>query len=82
MKPPICAICGIKFDPINSGGLVYFKMRQSDIEWHERMKKIKGTGHPPESAWFCDKHYPLANDLSHLTIDLALQQIKQTLHEN
>lgn len=81
MKPPICAICNIKFDPINSGGLVYFTRRPSDEEWHQKMEAIKGKGHPPESAWFCEKHYPLAHELSHLTIDIALREIKQKINQ-
>jgi hypothetical protein len=82
MKPPICAICMVKFDPINTGGLIHFKLRQSDKEWRERMDKIHGTGHPPESAWFCEKHFPRAKELSDLTIDKAFQQLREDFSTN
>jgi hypothetical protein len=73
MRPPICAICGIDFRDTDEVGLVYFKKRDSDIEWDERMEQEPGsTGHPPYADWFCSKHYPAAKKLEHFTIDQAL----------
>jgi len=59
-------------EDINDGGLIYFKKRQSDFDWEKKMEEIGGVGHPPYAEWFCKKHYERANELSHLTIDIAL----------
>ncbi|MHA1734295.1 MAG: hypothetical protein ACTSU5_20340 [Promethearchaeota archaeon] len=77
MKPPICAICHERFDPINGGGLVYFKERPSDIEWRERMKEKGMVGHPPYAAWFCNKSLERARELSHLTISEAMPVLRE-----
>ena len=47
MRPPICRICEKKLEEVNDGGLIYFKKRQSDIEWEKRMEEIGGVGNPP-----------------------------------
>lgn len=73
MKPPVCRICDKKLADMNDGGLVYFKKRQSDIEWEKRMEEISGVGHPPYAEWFCKKHYKKANELKQLYIDEALR---------
>ena len=75
MKPPICCICHVEFGP-NEGGLIYFTKTKSDIEWEKKMKKIKGTGHPPYVEWFCQKHYLIAKELSHLTKGEAIKFIR------
>jgi len=75
MRPPICRICDKELDDLDKGGLVYFKKRLSDIEWDKRMKKIGGVGHPPYADWFCNKHYEKANEVSHLTIDKAMESL-------
>jgi len=79
MRPPICAVCDKSFDPLGKGGLVYFAMRKSDKEWREKMKKIKGVGHPPWAEWFCEKHYPIAVKYSTLTINQAWKRIREEL---
>ncbi len=73
MRPPICRICDKKLVNLDEGGLIYFNKRPSDIEWGKKMKEIGGVGHPPYAEWFCKKHYEKANELSHLTIDIALK---------
>jgi hypothetical protein len=73
MKPPICRICNKELADINNGGLIYFKKRQSDIEWEKRMEEIGGVGHPPNAEWFCKKHYNKANKLKNKPIDKALE---------
>ncbi|MHA1369803.1 MAG: hypothetical protein ACTSWN_00785 [Promethearchaeota archaeon] len=75
MRPPICAICQERFDP-EKGGLVYFRLRKSDEEWHERAERLHLVGHPPEAEWFCEKHINRARELSDLTIDKAFQILK------
>ncbi|MHA1803926.1 MAG: hypothetical protein ACTSU4_05270 [Promethearchaeota archaeon] len=79
MRPPICAVCGERFDPAGKGGLVYFVMRKSDEEWRKRMKKIHSVGHPPWAEWFCAKHYPIAVKYNTLTIDEAWKRMREDL---
>lgn len=74
MRPPVCEICDKDLEP-GSGGLIYFKKRPSDLEWEKRMKKNRMVGHPPFAGWFCEKHYPRAEELSHLPMDEALRTI-------
>lgn len=76
MRPPICRICDKKLADMDDGGLVYFKKRQSDIEWEKRMEEIAGVGHPPFAEWFCKKHYDKENGLKHVTIGKALKILK------
>ena len=73
MKPPICIVCNSKISKKEDGGLVYFKKRQSDLEWEKRMEEIGGVGHPPYADWFCKKHFRKANELKHLPLDEALK---------
>ncbi|MFW9942502.1 MAG: hypothetical protein ACFFFT_15795 [Candidatus Thorarchaeota archaeon] len=75
MRPPICRVCDKELAEKNDGGLVYFKKRQSDIEWEKKMEEIGGTGHPPYAEWFCKKHYKKANELKHLPIDEAFKKL-------
>ncbi len=72
MRPPICCICDKKLVDLDEMCLIYFKKRLSDIEWEKKIKEIGGVGHPPYAEWFCKKHYEKANELSYLTIDIAL----------
>lgn len=76
MKPPICIICNTKISSKGDGGLVYFKKRESDLEWEKRMDEIGGVGHPPYAEWFCKKHVRKANELKHLSIEKALQKME------
>ncbi|MHA1277427.1 MAG: hypothetical protein ACTSQI_20325 [Candidatus Helarchaeota archaeon] len=76
MRPPICAICGKRFDP-SKGKLIYFMRRPSDEEWHKTMKEKHLVGHPPEAEWFCENHYKRALELQHLTIDKAFEILEQ-----
>ncbi len=75
MKPPICHICRKPLDE-NSGGLVYFKKTASDLEWDRKMSAPGMIGHPPYAAWFCDKHYAMAENFSELTLAEAVKNIK------
>ncbi|MHA1341959.1 MAG: hypothetical protein ACTSRZ_19000 [Promethearchaeota archaeon] len=81
MKPPICEICGERFHP-PQGKLIYFTKRPSDEEWHIKMKEKGMVGHPPEAAWFCDKHCKRAAELQHLTIDKAFQILREEFKED
>lgn len=71
----MCCICNKNLDS-DEGGLVYFKKRPRDFEWDERAKEPGFVGHPPYAEWFCGEHYKKAKDLSDLTVDEALNQIK------
>ena len=42
MKPPICIVCNNKISKKEDGGLVYFKKRQSDLDWEKEWKKLEG----------------------------------------
>lgn len=75
MRPPICRVCYKELEEKEDGGLVYFKKRQSDLDWEKRMEEIGGVGHPPYAEWFCGKHYKKANELKHLPIDEALERL-------
>ena len=77
MRPPICSICDKRLADMNDGGLIYFKKRQSDVEWEKRMEEIGGVGHPPHAEWFCNKHYDSASELKHLPIDEAFKVLKR-----
>ncbi|MHA1266826.1 MAG: hypothetical protein ACTSRS_16435 [Candidatus Helarchaeota archaeon] len=76
MKPPICAICGRRFNP-RKGKLIYFVRRPSDEEWHKKMEESDMVGHPPEAEWFCEKHYQRAAELQNLTIDKAFEILEK-----
>ena len=76
MRPPVCRICDKKLADLNDGGLIYFKKRQSDIEWDKKMEEIGGVGHPPYADWFCKTHYEKAIELKNLYIDKALKILR------
>ena len=73
MRPPICGICDKRME-MDDGGLVYFKLRSSDIEWRKRMEEKGMVGHPPYAEWFCENHYQKAKNLSHLPINEAIKK--------
>jgi hypothetical protein len=76
MMPPVCTICGKQFDPAGDDcGLVYFSLRESDIEWDRKMEETHMVGHPPYAAWFCADHFKGALDNETLTIDEAMPKI-------
>lgn len=69
MRPPICAICDTDFDPSEGGDTVHFE-KEEDAE-----ESPPGhVGHPPHVEWFCEKHVPRAQELTHLTRSEALEQ--------
>ena len=78
MRPPICDICDNDFDfSVDNCGLIYFKKRQSDIEWDKKMEEGDMAGHPPYARWFCPEHYKKAKELEKLTVDKAMAQLKE-----
>jgi hypothetical protein len=77
MRPPECAICGKDFDLDSGGGLVHFKKRFSDRVWERKMNRTDSIGHPPYAEWFCGEHYEKAKELSDLTIDKAMEQLRK-----
>jgi len=79
VKPPVCCICNRRFNNRREGGLVYFRKRPSDYEWDRTMKEEGRVGHPPYAEWFCGEHYEVAKELSGLTIDEALREIRRRL---
>lgn len=75
MKPPVCEVCGDDFRmDASNGRLVYFVRTPGDVEWYARSRKEGFVGHPPNAAWFCEKHYKIAITLTHLTLEDALRR--------
>ena len=74
MRPPVCVICGR--DLKDSGGLIYFRKRPSDIAWQKHMDEKNMVGHPPYAELFCDEHLEKAQQARHLTIDEACKVIR------
>jgi uncharacterized protein YcbX len=78
VKPPICAVCHVRFDPSSGGGLVSFRKSSADKGWYERAKKPGFVGHPPHQAWFCATHRAAAEALSSRTRASALASIAES----
>ena len=71
MMPPICTVCGDRFDPFgDDAGMVSF----ADYEPLPRGM----VGHPKGNEWFCERHYAEARALTHLTSTEAVRQIRTT----
>ncbi len=69
MRPPICDVCGHRFDPREGGGLVHFRDAQSLPDGM--------TGHPDGVEWYCKRHYDQAHALRESTYAEAMQQMKR-----
>jgi hypothetical protein len=78
MKPPYCHICGVRINDFEHAGVINFAKTQYDIEWEIEMKREHKVGHPPYAEWFCEEHYPTANQYSHLCYADAMREIKKT----
>lgn len=76
MKPPICELCGDRFDP-DSGALLEFERTASDAEWHRHAATQSVVGHPPNVAWFCADHADRARTLT----DRSLVDALEAMHE-
>lgn len=69
MKPPVCALCGSRFDPPDGGGTVKF----SDYEpLPDGM-----TGHPEGLEWFCERHRDSARSVQELGAAAAMEQLRK-----
>jgi hypothetical protein len=74
MKPPICAICGKRFDP-TEGKLLSFRLTEKDLQWQKHAKITPGfVGHPPWLEWFCADHAQLFEPLLALSLAEAMQR--------
>jgi hypothetical protein len=78
VKPPICSVCRVRFDPVTGGGLVHFRKSPADKGWYERAKKPGFVGHPPHIAWFCAEHKAAAEALSSKTRAEALGELNKS----
>ena len=76
MRPPICRICHKELEDFEDSGLIYFKKRQSDLEWDKYMNRKGFIGHPPYADWFCKNHYRDFLKLKHLSIDEAMNKYR------
>jgi len=80
MRPPICEICDLDFDPDNKIGLLYFKETLEGREFDKRVSEEGITGHPPDAGWFCEEHYTEDVKLIHLTISEVLKIIRSNVY--
>jgi len=69
MKPPQCDVCGLRFDPTDGGGLVYFADHESLPDGM--------TGHPQGGEWYCVQHYDAADALSGKTYAKASRTLRR-----
>ena len=77
MRPPICYLCDLDFrDSTSEGGLVQFKLTESDKASNKRMDATGMTGHPSGSEWFCQMHLQQALKHRHLTLKEALKLMR------
>jgi len=76
MRPPICEVCNVRFDPNVEGGLLFFKKTRKGIEFNRKVAEEGFTGHPPDAGWFCGTHIEAAKKLSNLTINQALSVLR------
>ncbi len=81
MKPPYCTICNAFIKDFDRGGLINFKKTQNNLEWEQRMKRENKVEHPPYAEWFCEDHYPIANQFSHLTWSEGMKKIREVLDD-
>ena len=65
MKPPICEVCGSRFDA--DAALVRF------ADYEPLPDRV--VGHPRGLAWFCGRHLAAAEELKHLTEKEALKRL-------
>ena len=77
MKPPICALCAKRFDPLPAsrpglggrGGLVRFADHRSLPDGM--------TGHPKGADWFCPRHFRAAQTYQDRPLSEALRALRQ-----
>jgi len=77
MMPPECCLCDLPGGTDNEFNLVYFASTPEVKQWQHKMEESGLTGHPPNAAWFCQFHFPAADQLSSLPIDQAMTELKQ-----
>ena len=68
MQPPICALCGVRFD---AGAAT---VRFSDY----RPLPDGMVGHPHGLVWFCGAHLEAAGAVAHLPTEQALTTLRST----
>ena len=77
MRPPICAICHVRFSDKDGGGLCSFADDDASRAFVKRRAEQPGfVGHPPDQEWFCGAHLQAAQALSHLTRGEALGKLR------
>lgn len=63
MRPPICEVCGERFDP-GDGALVECVGDDRSASFDERLEQPGLVGHPPNLGWFCADHRSTADVLA------------------
>jgi len=77
VRPPICAVCGKRFD--ENVRLLRFTLSDEEREANKRFDRPGFVGHPAGLEWFCGEHAKIAEKFVHLTKHEALRQIQQEL---
>lgn len=78
MKPPICEVCGDRFDPA-TGRLVTFLATAASDAFDKRAEQPGFVGHRPNTGWFCSAHVDQARRYAALmTRSAAVQEIRDT----
>ncbi len=75
MRPPICAVCNKRFS--EGGGLIQFKLSETDKERKKLFDQPGFVGHPPGLEWFCSEHINEAKKLKHLTLPEAMKILRE-----
>jgi hypothetical protein len=75
VKPPECVVCGA--DAAAPGELVRFVSRPEDLAWRRRVERDRLVGHPPDTAWLCERHVEAGRRLApELDLDDAVSRLR------
>ncbi len=77
MRPPECAICGVRFEPGSEGDVVAF-LHSADDPWSQRRERHSLPEHPPNVEWFCAAHLDRARELKELPLGEALRRMDES----
>jgi len=77
VRPPICAICGKRFD--EHVKLLGFALSDAERESNKRFEKQGFGGHPAGLEWFCGIHAAIAEKYLNLTKAEAMIKIREEI---
>lgn len=73
MRPPICAVCNVRFSA-RDGGTVRFANYEPLGKDDQGRSRV---GHPKGLEWFCAEHIAAAKALAELTSRDAIAQMRK-----